>query len=87
MAFNARITHKHDTEANWKLATNFKPLAGEIIIYDADSTHNYRRVKIGDGNTYVNALPFIDDALREEVKSNLAIIATSDIDKICNGTN
>ena len=31
-----RIQLKHDTEANWKTAGNngFKPLAGELIIYD-----------------------------------------------------
>ena len=58
---NARIIHKHETEANWLLATNFVPLQGEIIIYDIDSTHNYERVKVGDGKTLVSALPFIDN--------------------------
>lgn len=53
-----RVKHKHDTEANWKLATNFKPLGGEMIIYDADSSHKAARVKFGDGTTAVNSLPF-----------------------------
>ena len=56
---NTRIQHKHDIEANWLRATGFTPLAGEIIIYDADETHNYERIKIGDGETNVNVLPFI----------------------------
>ena len=30
----ARLQQKHDTSANWALATNFKPKAGELIIYD-----------------------------------------------------
>ena len=57
---NTRIIHKHETEANWLLATNFVPMQGEIIIYDIDSTHAYERVKVGDGKTLVSALPFID---------------------------
>ena len=55
---NARVVFKHDTEANWKLAINFIPKAGELIIYDKDSSHSYDRFKIGDGITKVNDLPF-----------------------------
>ena len=57
----ARIIHKHDIEANWALASSFVPMLGEEIIYDADDTHNYPRIKIGDGKTPVTALPFISD--------------------------
>lgn len=53
-----RIMQKHDTEANWASKTDFVPLKGEIIVYDKDSTHNYARVKIGDGVTKINNLPF-----------------------------
>lgn len=53
-----RVKFKHDTEANWKLATNFIPLAGETIIYDPDSTHPTARTKTGDGTTKVNELEF-----------------------------
>ena len=56
---NARIIHKHDTEANWNLATNFTPKQGEIIVYDVDATHAYERFKIGDGVTNVISLPFV----------------------------
>lgn len=56
-----RSVQKHDVEANWIKATNFTPMAGEIIIYDIDSTHSYERVKVGDGKTLVSALPFVDD--------------------------
>lgn len=59
----ARITNKHDTEANWALAENFKPLAGEVIVYDVDSNHTYPRFKVGDGETFVNALHFSTDVL------------------------
>lgn len=54
---NTRIQLKHDTETNWNKAVNFIPKAGEMIIYDADST-NPVRIKIGDGITVVNNLPF-----------------------------
>lgn len=54
-----RIQHKHDTEANWENAVNFSPKSGEIIIYDTDSSHLNPRMKIGDGTTNVNQLPFI----------------------------
>lgn len=54
-----RSIQKHDTETNWLKATNFTPKKGEIIIYDRDSTYSYERMKIGDGITNVNELPFI----------------------------
>ena len=54
---NARIIHKHDTEENW-LKSSFIPKQGEIIIYDIDSSHSYERIKVGDGTTNVNNLPF-----------------------------
>ena len=65
--FNGRLVNKHDTAANWAKATTFVPMAGELIVYDVDQTHNYERLKVGDGQTLVNSLPFVDDALREEL--------------------
>ena len=59
---NSRIQMKHDTEANWISAGNatkpFVPRQGEVIIYDIDATHDYERMKIGDGVTNINDLPF-----------------------------
>ena len=57
-----RIQQKHDIEANWELATNFIPMAGELIIYDVDANYSYERFKIGDGLTNVNSLPFTINA-------------------------
>ena len=74
--YNGRIVHKHDTEANWKKATNFTPIAGEIIIYEKDANYDYDRVKIGDGTSNVNALPFINDAITNDI-----------IDSICGTLN
>lgn len=64
---SSRIVHKHDVEANWLKAVNFIPKQGEIIVYDSDGTYNYERIKIGDGETLVSALPFVDDAAKESI--------------------
>lgn len=54
--YKGRIQHKHDTTENWNKAENFIPLEGEIIIYT-----DVNKIKLGDGETNVNSLPFIDD--------------------------
>lgn len=76
----SRIVHKHDIEVNWKLATNFSPLQGEIIIYDPDENNINHRVKIGDGTTNVNDLPFLLD--NKLLQSD--VITNDEIDEICN---
>lgn len=60
---NVRYQHKHEIEENWQKAVNFIPLSAEIIVYDTDSTHTQARIKIGDGTTPVNDLPFIGEKL------------------------
>ena len=55
---NARMVQKHDIEAHWKLAENFVPKLGEVIVYDPDENCSYSRIKVGDGVTLVNSLPF-----------------------------
>ena len=70
--FNGRIIQKHDSEATWEKATNFIPKAGGIIIYDTDETHYYCRIKIGDGSTLINNLPF---STEEEIESYAAPIS------------
>ena len=55
-----RIQLKNDTEENWNKAINFVPKMGEVIIYSADGTHPFSRLKVGDGETSVINLPFID---------------------------
>lgn len=73
----ARISQLHKTEAEWSRFSNFIPLAGEIIIFDADSQHKYARLKIGDGimhddgtisGTKLKDLPFfIDSAIDDHI--------------------
>ena len=63
-----RMAQRKDSEENWNKST-MKPLAGEIIIYSKDEGHNYPRIKIGDGETPVTELEFIDDHLKEDIES------------------
>ena len=64
--FKTRVQLKSDTEANWNKAgpkdgsAGFIPLLGELIVYTADDAHRFCRLKVGDGNTNVVSLPFID---------------------------
>ena len=70
-----RIQMKTDTEANWLRATNFIPKNGEIIIYAIDATHNYQRVKVGDGIKKVNELPFINEAISESTINSICVFS------------
>lgn len=71
-----KIVFKHETEANWA-QSNYVPDNGEMVIYDIDSSHNYKRVKYGDGETKVKDLPFggatFDDSVK--IKGDLTITA------------
>lgn len=55
--FKTRIKQKNDSTANWNTAntTGFKPLQGEIIVYN-----DVNRIKIGDGTNTVSNVPFLD---------------------------
>lgn len=47
---------KKDTSINWNKAKNFIPKENEIIIYTDSNS-----VKIGNGKTKVNDLPFVNN--------------------------
>lgn len=64
---NVRISLKHDVEENWVKATNFIPQAGEVIIYDPDANYSYVRIKIGNGITLVNELPFYGEDKQKKI--------------------
>lgn len=66
-----RLVQKHDTEANWNKAVNFKPKAGELIVYDVDDTHLAPRLKVGDGKTVVFDLPFFFEGAIAELSQKL----------------
>jgi len=56
--FNARFIPKGDIEANWRKALGFIPHDKEIIVYKPDENNEKARLKIGDGVSGVNELPF-----------------------------
>lgn len=77
---NGRIQVKRDTKANWAAARGFVPLAGEVVVYNDYKIKTYTveeygeqvektvlipNIKIGDGVTYVQDLPFVDTDLRD----------------------
>lgn len=79
---DSRIMQKSDIEGNWEKLTNFKPLKGEFIVYLPDKdktwqdangvthtgTYEYARIKIGDGVTTINNLPFVSNNTGELVE-------------------
>jgi hypothetical protein len=73
-----RIVNKHALEAEWVSSADFVPLKGELIVYDAEVDaagntlelpegrtvpYTYERVKLGDGFTPINRLPFISGSI------------------------
>lgn len=70
----SRIQHKNDIQANWEKATNFIPLAGEMIIYNPDADHTYARFKIGNGVTAVNDLPFYEEMIDQNIAAAVPTI-------------
>lgn len=104
-----RIQNKYDIEANWLKATAFIPLAGELIIYDAETKETFdaayasltdeqkaalgrttpithARVKIGDGKTLVNELPFAVSS-ETDVRLSEDLYAYTAIGKITSASN
>lgn len=82
MSTSARIKLKRDTTDNWNHARGFVPLDGEIIIYtdyksiteeiNGDNVITWvPGIKIGDGQTYVQDLPFVDKELRQELLEHI----------------
>ena len=67
-----RSQQKRAVEADWKKASGFIPLRGEIIVYEADENYSAPRLKIGDGNTNVNDLPFVERDFSNSIKNIVA---------------
>lgn len=77
-----RIQLKRDTKANWNTATGFVPLRGEVIIYEDFAQYEVEKygetvtkyipnIKIGDGTTPVQDLPFVDKDLRDKLMEHI----------------
>lgn len=68
----ARISQLHKTEIEWLKYSNWMPEAGEIIIYDPDTEHNYARIKIGDGKRTLKELDFLIDSTIDDVLKQIS---------------
>ena len=79
---NTRIQFKRDTTQHWNDAHGFIPFEGEIIVYndyktiikeiDGESVQvQIPGMKIGDGQAYVQDLPFVDAELRDKIMNHI----------------
>lgn len=74
-----RIINKHAQAAAWEsVKDTFKPLEGELIVYDKDNSESVPRIKIGNGTNTVGALPFIQSGIVD----NASIICDNDTGKL-----
>lgn len=71
----ARVSQLYKTEAEWSKLPDFKPLAGEIIIFAPDEQHRSARLKIGDGTSLLKNLPFFVSVDTEKPTTNKVIDA------------
>lgn len=53
----SEVVIKTDSVLNWEKAKNYIPQKGTIIVYEFEDGNP--RVKIGNGETLVNDLPFL----------------------------
>lgn len=67
---NARIQHKIDTYSHWNLASNFRPLYGELIIFIPDDENDTRPIQMKIGNKKEDLLadlPFITNIIDDMI--------------------
>ena len=64
---------KKDISTNWNKAKNFIPKENELIIYT-----DFNSIKIGDGKTKVNDLPFINND-KYAVEEDTLVINTKEV--------
>lgn len=76
MKIKTRLILRHATAAEWAEQADFVPYDGEIVIYDADNSVSFARIKIGDGNTTIGNLPFLATG---DGEGGSAIVNVSDL--------
>lgn len=77
----ARVSNLYKTEAEWN-KLSFTPLDGELIVYAPDEKYSYARLKVGDGKTSLQLLPFFTDACVEAKLAEYMHAKVSDAGKI-----
>jgi hypothetical protein len=78
----ARISQLHNTEQNWEKFASWVPAAGELVIYHPDDTHEYSRVKIGDGKRTLQQLDFFLEDLIVELTKTIKTINSFDAGRL-----
>lgn len=77
----ARVSNLAKTEAEWA-RFNFKPLAGELIVYAPDSVFSYARIKIGDGEHFLHELPFVVESIARAITAEYELPEAIDAGRI-----
>lgn len=67
----ARVSNLHKTEAEWQKLKDWKPEAGELVVYDPDEHFEYARIKMGDGVRTLQELEFLVDKATLNILKNL----------------
>ena len=80
ITLKAKVMHKHETEENWEVS-NYVPRESELVFYDEDDNHDYKRFKIGDGNKKVKDLPFSTGLALQDGEGENSIQSPSSIAK------
>lgn len=78
-----RVKTKTGSQTDWEKALGFSPMLGELIVYNVDSINNHPRLKVGDGSTNVNSLPFFNYPSIEQktTADTLALVINSNSNK------
>lgn len=63
---------KREKEEDWAKAKNFIPKKDEVIIYDCDD--GSVKIKVGDGITKVNDLPFTNNNMSISLRDGLLVM-------------
>ena len=64
-----RIQHKIDTYSHWNLASNFRPLYGELIIFIPDDENDTRPIQMKVGNKNEDLLTDLDFITPEPINN------------------
>lgn len=68
-----RMVQKADTAENWAKINDFCPLLGEIVVYLFEE-ENLIKIKIGDGKTLIQDLPFLKGEIDTTITPDLTDI-------------
>ena len=82
--YNLKSVPFHGTETEWNQASlnSYIPKQGEIVVYDKDNSHDYIRIKIGDGVNKVGDLKFFAGSWNDLADKSESIATTDYVDNL-----